>query len=208
MKLKLFVTAFALVLFVPALPAQNAQPTATIQQRKDNQQERIGQGMESGQLTAGEAARIEKQESRLNRQERRMKADGNFTRSERQRIQKKQNALSREIYREKHDAARQAPANGRINSRKDNQQERIGQGLQSGQLTAGEAAKLEHREANLNRRQARMAASGGKLTQGERNALNKQQNAISEDIYRTKHNNKQRPQSPGRNFAPQPKTPG
>jgi len=36
-----------------------------------------------------------------------------------------------------------APTSKTINQRKENQQDRLGQGIQSGQLTAGEASKLE-----------------------------------------------------------------
>lgn len=72
------------------------------------------------------------------------------------------------------------------------QQGRIGQGINNGSLTAGEASRLEHQEAGLNRREARMAASGGKLTRGERVAINKQQNAMSRKIYRAKHNGRRR----------------
>ena len=196
MKLRMFAIALALALFVPALPAQEAAPQGpmppvkkplTIQQRKQLQQQRIGQGVENGSLTAGEASRLERQEAGINRQERRMKADGNFTPAERARIQREQNGLSREIYRDKHNARVQPPVTGKITARDRAQQERIGQGIKSGSLTAGEAARLEKQESNLNRREARMAASGGKLTQGEKNAINRQQNNMSRKIYRQKH---------------------
>ena len=52
--------------------------------------------------------------------------------------------------------------------RKENQQDRIAQGVKSGQLTAGETSKLETKEAALNREtKADRAASGGKLTAAE-----------------------------------------
>jgi hypothetical protein len=201
MKSTFLTIAALLALFVPALPAQTSQPATdtppgrrhlTIQQRKALQQKRIGEGVENGSLTAGEAARIEGQESRLNRQEQRMKADGNFTNAERRQIQKEQNGLSREIYHEKHDAQQQPPVAGRITARDRAQQQRIGEGIENGSLTAGEAARLEKQESNLNRREAKMAASGGKLTAGERNAINRQQNAMSRRIYRQKHDAQRR----------------
>ena len=40
---------------------------------------------------------------------------------------------------------------GEIQERKENQQDRIAQGVKSGQLTAGETARLETKEAGLNR---------------------------------------------------------
>src|SRR5256885_12205754 len=49
--------------------------------------------------------------------------------------------------------------------RKENQQDRIAQGVKSGQLKAGETSKLETKEAALNRAtKADRAAGGGKLT--------------------------------------------
>ena len=74
----------------------------TIGQRRVNQQERIAQGVGSGQLTAGETARLERQETAVNREIRRDRADGHFTPRERARVQHQQNVMSREIYRDKH----------------------------------------------------------------------------------------------------------
>ncbi len=45
-----------------------------------------------------------------------------------------------------------------INQRKENQQDRIAQGVKSGELTAGETANLEKKESNLNRKSAICAA--------------------------------------------------
>jgi hypothetical protein len=78
-----------------------------------------------------------------------------------------------------------------INHRERNQQKRIGQGLQSGQLTPKEAAKLENKENRIENREARMRASGGKFTPGERNAIQHQLNNESKDIYRQKHDAQQ-----------------
>jgi hypothetical protein len=83
------------------------QPKYTINERKDNQQQRIGEGVENGSLTAGEASHIEKQETHLNVEEKKMKSDGNLTAAERAKIQRQQNHLSSEIYNQKHDAQTQ-----------------------------------------------------------------------------------------------------
>ena len=77
----------------------------------------------------------------------------------------------------------------RVGQRAENQQDRIAQGVKSGQLTAGETARLEGREAHVNREVHReRAANGGHLTAGERARVNHQQNHISRSIYRDKHN--------------------
>ncbi len=80
---------------------------------------------------------------------------------------------------------------GKIADRKENQQDRIAQGVKSGQLTAGETANLEHKEARINREtRADRAANGGKLTDAEKAKVNRQQNRVSNKIYRDKHNNR------------------
>ena len=80
---------------------------------------------------------------------------------------------------------------GRIQQRKENQQGRIAQGVKSGSLTAHETANLEHKEAGLNKeiRQDRRA-NGGNLTNNEKRQINRQQNKLSRNIYRDKHNAK------------------
>ena len=56
-------------------------------------------------------------------------------------------------------------APGRIAQRKGNQQDRIAQGVKSGQLTAGETARLERKEAGLNKEIRGMRQeNGGKLS--------------------------------------------
>jgi hypothetical protein len=82
-----------------------------------------------------------------------------------------------------------APPPGTIHQRKENQQDRIAQGVKSGQLTAGETAHLEKREARINREvHNERVANGGKLTPAERRQVNRQQNRTSRAIYRDKHN--------------------
>lgn len=82
-----------------------------------------------------------------------------------------------------------AQSNREINARKENQQDRIAQGVKSGQLTAGETARLESREAHINRQEARMKAdNGGRLTAADRAKINREQNQTSRAIYRDKHN--------------------
>jgi|SRR5437879_4224707 len=76
-----------------------------------------------------------------------------------------------------------------IHKRKENQQDRIAQGVKSDELTAGETAKLERKEVRVNRELRRdRAQNGGTLTPKERRKINRQQNRLSRQIYRDKHN--------------------
>jgi metal-dependent amidase/aminoacylase/carboxypeptidase family protein len=79
-----------------------------------------------------------------------------------------------------------------IKARQENQQDRIAQGVQSGQLTAGETANLEHKEAKLNHEiRHDRKANGGNLTNKQKAQVNRQQNKLSRNIYRDKHNGRQ-----------------
>jgi Spy/CpxP family protein refolding chaperone len=76
-----------------------------------------------------------------------------------------------------------------INDRKVDQQDRIGQGVKSGELTAGETSHLEHQEAGINKEESGMRAQdNGHLTTQDRKTLTTQQNKESKRIYRDKHN--------------------
>lgn len=201
------VLAAAAAICVPAALAQSATspatatattpaPKYTINQRKDNQQQRIGNGVENGSLTAGETSHIEKQESNLNKEEHVMRAEdnGKLTAADRAKLNNQENRLSKEIYNQKHDAQTQnVNPKSEVGQRQRNQQERIGQGIKSGQMTANEAAHMERREAGVNKEVAGMReANGGKLTNGEKRLVNHQENQNSKAIYRKKHNNRAR----------------
>jgi hypothetical protein len=87
-----------------------------------------------------------------------------------------------------------APAEaGRIHNRSERQQARIAGGVASGQLTARETARLESREARLNREVSRMRANnGGSLTAGQHARIERRQDRLSHDIYRQKHDGQSR----------------
>lgn len=77
---------------------------------------------------------------------------------------------------------------GRIKQRKENQQQRIANGVGNGSLTPKETAHLENKEGNLNKEiRADRKANGGNLTNKEKHQINRQQNRLSRDIYRQKH---------------------
>ena len=76
-----------------------------------------------------------------------------------------------------------------VDRRENRQQERIGQGVESGQLTPGETAHLERQEQRIdNQVKAERAANGGHLTAAERRQVNREENRESRRIYAAKHN--------------------
>jgi hypothetical protein len=83
----------------------------------------------------------------------------------------------------------QNAAFSRPGARAENQQQRIAQGVRSGQMTAGETRNVEGREASINRQVAAdRAANGGHLTAQEHQQINQRQNNVSRSIYNDKHN--------------------
>jgi hypothetical protein len=192
----LVLTAVIAGLMLP-VAAQTSSTTpaaapATINQRKENQQDRVANGIQSGELTAGETRNLEKKEADLNQEERDMRKldNGHLTAADRATLNQQQNKLSTDIYKQKHDAQVQnVNPKSEVGQRERNQQKRIAQGVKSGQLTAGETAHLEGREAHINKEvHNERAANGGKLTSAERRQVNRQEDRTSHAIYRKKHN--------------------
>jgi hypothetical protein len=85
--------------------------TPRVDQRQENQQERIGQGVESGELTAREAGKLEAQQVHIQNAENRAKADGDVTKRERARLHYKEEKASRNIARKKHNERDTHPGN-------------------------------------------------------------------------------------------------
>jgi hypothetical protein len=173
-----------------ALAAGALAQTNEIGQRKENQQDRIAQGVKSGQLTAAGTANLEKKESSINQE---VKTDrslngGKLTQQEKQTVNKQQNQVSNQIYKDKHNAAQQHYGSNEVDARRQNQQNRIANGIQSGKLNAAQTARLEQGQSGINKEvRSDRAANGGKLTPGEKATVNQQQNQASKKIYHAKH---------------------
>jgi hypothetical protein len=106
------VASIALLTSLSAL-AQGSAATPRLDQRQANQDQRITQGVQSGQLTAKEAARLEKGQEHVQRLEDKAKADGVVTKQERARLQHAENVQSRHIAKQKHDGQRDMNHDGK-----------------------------------------------------------------------------------------------
>jgi hypothetical protein len=80
-----------------------AQSNRDIEQRDRAEQARIDRGIQSGQITSREAARLNGERAQIERMESRARADGHLSGGERARIDRAQDRLGRDIYRESHD---------------------------------------------------------------------------------------------------------
>jgi hypothetical protein len=189
-------TLFAIALVVALSPVAQAQESraAVDTQRDANQQQRIEQGLQSGQLSTLEAGRLEREQQAIDRQQARaMRTGGTLTAQEQARIRREQNAASRSIYRQKHDAQTGNPdsaSSRRLQAdvqRNASQQQRIADGVRSGQLTGREAGHLEGGQARIDRNEAN-AAANGHVGAREQAHVQARENRQSRHVYRNKHN--------------------
>src|SRR5229473_1173887 len=146
-------------------PEKNADPS--VAQRKENQQDRIANGVKSGQLTPGETANLENKEAAINKETRTDRAanGGKLTSAEKTQINQQQNQMSKQIYADKHNANTAHYGNNKVGQRREKQQQGINKHV------------ARDRKAN-----------GGALTAREKKQVNKEQNQASRNIYKKKHN--------------------
>ncbi len=192
------ITAIAAGLVACAIAtAASAQTAADAVQRDVNQQNRIEQGLKSGELTTKEAGKLEREESRVDKMEANALKDGKMMPAERRRIARAQNKVSKDIYQEKHDAQTGDPNSASSQrmpadvQRDANQEQRIENGIKNGSLTNREAANLERGQARVDRKEAR-AAADGHVGAVEQQGIQAAENHQSKRIYREKHNQRKR----------------
>jgi hypothetical protein len=105
---------FTKALVATALLASLVAPLAAsadgeVEQRIDNQQHRINQGVRNGSLTYGEYHRLDNGLDRVSAQRARdlRRNDGHLTSAEYRQLNREQNRLSDGIYYDKHNSAHQ-----------------------------------------------------------------------------------------------------
>jgi hypothetical protein len=83
----------------------NVDPNTAAGKRMEAQQDRIAQGVQNGSLTANEAAHLENQQTRLNKEARTMRQQdgGTLSDADKAKLYHQQRKDSRNIYRQKHD---------------------------------------------------------------------------------------------------------
>ncbi len=170
-----------------------AQSTADGTQRDVNQQQRIEQGLKSGQLSTAEAARLERGQAQVDRLQAHALRDGSLNAGEQARLAAAQDRQSQAIRAERHNGVSgnpQSRSSERLQrdvARDVHQQARIEHGVQSGALTAYETAQLEGRQAHAAQVEQR-AARDGQVGPHEQRHIQRVDNRNSRGIYRKKHN--------------------
>jgi hypothetical protein len=163
------------------------------QQRDVNQQERIEQGLKSGELSTKEAGHLERDEQHVDHMEAKDLKNGSTSPAEQARLNSAENKTSNAIYNDKHNGATGSPnsaSSQRMQSdvqRNVNQQGRIANGMKSGALTNKEAGSLERGQAHVDRREAN-SARNGHVSAAEQRRVRRSENRQSGRIYNKKHN--------------------
>ena len=195
--MKSTIVSFAIIsgtlLGAPAI-AQNAPAD---QQRNVNQQERIEQGLQSGQLSTKEAGQLERGQQHIDSMEAHDLKNGSISPQEQAKLNAAENRQSAAIYADKHNGVTGNPnsaSSQRMQAdvqRNVNQQQRIANGVSNGSLTNHEVGSLERGQAHVDRKEAN-AARNGHVGAGEQACVQGAENHQSERIYNKKHNTKNR----------------
>jgi len=76
-----------------------------VNQREENQQQRIANGISKGSLSPQQASNLEKREASVQKQEQAdmAKHNGHLTKAEQRQLNRRENHISKSIYKDKHD---------------------------------------------------------------------------------------------------------
>jgi hypothetical protein len=98
-----FNTRMLLAGFVTLMIAGTTLALDQVDKREIVQKERIENGVKDGSLTRHEARKLNREQRRIHRVERRSERDGVVTPREDKRLDRMQDKASRDIYKQKHD---------------------------------------------------------------------------------------------------------
>lgn len=169
-------TVIAAMLTAAFAAGAQAQTASAEVQGNVDQQQRIQDGLKDGSITTREAAKLEKGQAKVDKLEAKGNRSGSLSEREKERIDRAQNKQSAAI-----DHAQNNGVSGNPNStssqrmqsnvqRNIDQQQRIQEGVQSGQLTGHETARLEKGQAKVDKKEAR-AGKNGVVTEHEQSRI-------------------------------------
>ncbi|MFZ6642182.1 hypothetical protein ACO0LL_20835 [Undibacterium sp. TC4M20W] len=168
-----------------------AQTVSSDVQRNVNQQTRIEEGLKTGQLTTKEAGKLEREQAAVAHEEHKALKDGKLSQQEKSKLARMQDKASADIYAEKHDAQVGNPnsvSSKRMQAdvqRNVNQQQRVENGVKSGELSNHEVAKLEKGQARVDHKEA-VAAKNGHVGAAEQRNIEHAENHQSKKIHKEK----------------------
>jgi hypothetical protein len=162
----------------------------SIRTRIQGARKKIDQGVAQGTLNRHEAERLDGELGAILNKIDRMKADGQLSLGERDQVKNDLDRLDRDIFQDKHDATITiAPVlvdwRGGIRTRIQEAKLKIDQGIVRGTLDRHEARRLNKELGQVLNKIDRMK-SDGRLSQGERNKINRNLDRLDRDIAREK----------------------
>jgi hypothetical protein len=101
MKKSIIAAVIATTFTLPAYAL--AQSSPRIDKRQENEENRIKDGIDSGQVNQKEARRLRKGQEHIQNMEDKARSDGKVTKKEKARIEGAQDEQSKRIYRDRHD---------------------------------------------------------------------------------------------------------
>ena len=162
--------------------------------RIDNQQRRIDEGISTGELTRPEAEIVQENLNWIKQEYARAKDDGKISGEEWERIQQYLDQNSRMITEKKENPVQrlfstpyQPPQVISVQDKITNQQQRIDQGIATGELTLREAEVIQGNLTWIKGEYARMKADKS-LTESELKQIDSMLEQNSNMIYNKKHN--------------------
>ena len=175
---------FAGIGIAPAMAQGTSTPA--IDRAQQDIGARIQQGLRSGLITPSEAQDLVRRQREIQIRESRVKSDGAATPRERQQLRQDLDALSAEVERKMSNSRVAAQGGDRTPGIDDSQADiraMIRQGVRSGSISNGEARRLENRERNIARNEARFKADGV-VTQQERRQVRSELALLRDDVER------------------------
>jgi peptidoglycan hydrolase CwlO-like protein len=167
-----------------------------IRSRIQESKQKIEKGIERGSLNRHEADRLNAELGAILDKIDRMKEDGRLSQGERENIKNDLDRLDRDIFKEKHDSvstgrSEQGDWRGGIRSRIQASKQKIDQGIDQGTINRREARKLNKELGKILYKIDRMKEDG-RLSQGERNRINRNLDRLDRDIFREKRDDNRR----------------
>jgi hypothetical protein len=174
-----------------------AQTAASTVQRDVNQETRVEKGLQGGSLSTREAAKLEREESKVDRLQARSLKDGSLSPEEQAKLRAAQNQVSQDIKTAKHNDVTgnpQSASSQRMQAdvqRNINQQQRVENGIQNGSMTNHEVAKAERGQARVDHKEY-VAGRDGHVGAAEQHRVQRSENRQSRRIHREKHDAQER----------------
>jgi hypothetical protein len=186
-------TAYSIALSALIVAPVYAQSsTAADVQRDANQEQRIDNGLQSGQLNTREAGQLQHEEAHVDAMQQKADHNGSVSPREQSQINAAQNRVSHDVYADKHNGVTGNPdsaSSERMQAdvqRDQKQQQRIANGVENGSVSNREAGGLERGQAHDDRTQSRVAANGH-ISADEQHKAQQRENHQSQQIHRDRH---------------------